>query len=106
MKRQYLTDCATGHTPEGPPGALALQRRYAASVTLSAPGLHLVFAPLPTELLLSMARVFVGPTGDAASISDAQPNALKTAPDGRLLVDDVLQTACPTDFSTVYQLAK
>lgn len=104
--RRYLTDCAPAPPPGQVASQLTLRGKYTASVTLTGQVLSLHFAVLPAQVLVNMARVFVGPTGDAASVSDAQPNALKTAPDGRLLVDDVTSTNCNTDFSLIYQLAK
>ena len=107
MKRQYLTDCTgTGQQAGQGAGTLTLRKAYSASVVLTAPGLALSFATLSTDVLISMARVFVGRTGDAASISTTQPNAIKQGPDGKLLVADVTGTDCATDFSTIYQLSK
>jgi hypothetical protein len=108
--KRYLTDCAgTGQQAgQGGQGAstLTLRKAYAASVVLTGRGLQLDFAQLPSDVLLSMAQVFIGPTGDKASISATQPNAIKQGPDGKMLVDDVTGTNCNTDFSTIYQLSK
>ena len=105
MKR-YLTECAAGQAPGAGASTLTLRKDYSASVILTGRGLLLDFAQLPTNVLLSMAQVFIGPTGDKASISATQPNAIKQDPDGKLLVDDVTGTNCTTDFSTIYQLSK
>jgi hypothetical protein len=102
MKR-YLTDCAAGHAP----GAIVPARTgYSCSATLYGACFQLSFAALPSTVLLGMAQIFIGPTGDAASISTSEPNALRQGPDGKLLVDDVTSTNCTTDFSTIYQLSK
>jgi len=105
--RRYLTDCATGRAPGAGASTLTLRKAYSASVVLTGQGLQLDFAQLPSDVLLSMAQVFVGRRGDAASISTtAQPNALKQAPDGGLVVDDVSDTFCEIDFALIYQLSK
>ncbi len=106
MKR-YLTDCAgTGQQAGQGASTLTLRKDFSASVVLTGLGLQLDFAQLPSAVLLSMAQVFVGKTGDRASISADQPNALRQGTDGKLLVDDVTGTNCNTDFSTIYQLSK
>jgi hypothetical protein len=105
MKR-YLTECAAGHAPGAGASILTLRKDYSASVVLTGRGLLLDFAQLSSDVLLSMAQIFIGPTGDAASISTDTPNAIKRGTDGKLLVDDVTGTNCTTDFSTIYQLSK
>lgn len=80
--------------------------KYSAKVVLSAPRFSLSFGKVDRLVLLNTAPIFIGPTGDKASISATQPNAIKQGPDGKLLVDDVTGTNCSIDFSTIYQLAK
>jgi hypothetical protein len=71
MKR-YLTECQDGRSS---PGALQLKRQYHDSVTLPAEGLSLVF---------DIAQVFVGPRGDAASISADPNNLIREGSDGKM----------------------
>jgi hypothetical protein len=106
MKRHYLTECAPGQTPAASASTLSLHGAYTARVTLTGHGPALRFAPMNSSVLLGMAQVFVGPRGDAASISPGGQNALRVGPDGRLTVDDVTGTVCNTDFSNIYQLSK
>jgi len=77
MKR-YLSECQSGHNG---PGALNLQRKYQASVTLTAQGLSLVF---------DIAQIFVGPPG---------PKALPI-----LLIDPTRPVAYAASEATIYRM--
>ena len=80
MKR-YLTECAAGHAP----GATVPARSgYSCSATLYGPCFRLSFAPLPSDVMLSMPQVFVGPRGDAASISADPNNLIREGSDGKM----------------------
>ncbi len=80
MKR-YLTECAAGHAP----GATVPARTgYSCSATLHGACFQLSFAALPSAVMLSMAQVFVGPTGDKASISADPGNLIREGSDGKM----------------------
>lgn len=78
------------------------------SEVLQAPALDLSatdFDATPTVIEV-IERGRQGPPGESISISADEPNAIKRGKDGRMLVDNVMSTLSPTDFSLLYQLAK